>query len=59
MTAALEAAMKVAAGAQELEQTEHLIDLMKPDVDRRLPLEDSIRLVQERYSVALRLLGKL
>jgi hypothetical protein len=59
MTAAVQAQMKVAAGAEELAQTETLIDLTKPDVDRRLPLEDAIHLVQERYSEAIRLLGKL
>ena len=59
MATPLEAAMKVAAGAEELARTEHLIDLARPDVDRRMSLDESIRLAQERYGEAIRLLGKL
>lgn len=59
MTAAVQVQMKVAAGAEELAQTEHLIDLAEPDDERRLTLEESMDLVQERYSHAIALLGKL
>jgi dsDNA-specific endonuclease/ATPase MutS2 len=59
MTAAMEAQMKVAAAAEELAQTEPLIDLSTPPAERRLTLEESMDLVDERYSDAIRLLGKL
>jgi hypothetical protein len=51
--------MKVAAGAEELTHTEDLIDLAKPNPERRLTLEQSMVLIRERYSHAIDLLGRL
>jgi hypothetical protein len=59
MTAAVQAQMKVAAGAEELAHTEDLIDLAKPNPERRLSLEQSMVLTRERYSRAIELLGRL
>jgi len=49
----------VAAQAEELTRTEHLIDAEHPDPTRRLTFEQSMRLIRERYSSAIDLLGKI
>ena len=56
-TAASEAQMKVVTGAEQL--PEPLIDLAHPSDDRRLSLDESMDLIEERYSDAIRLLGRL
>jgi len=50
---------RVAAQAEELTRTEHLIDAEHPDPTRRLTFEQSMRLIHERYSSAIDLLGKI
>jgi hypothetical protein len=59
MSAAVEAQMKVAAEAEELTRAERLIDLQRPDDSRRLSLDESLDLINERYSDAMRLLSRL
>ena len=56
-TAASDAQMKVVTGAEQL--PEPLIDLRRPSDERRLSFEASMDLVEERYSDAIRLLGRL
>lgn len=59
VTAAMQAQMKVAEGAEKLAETETIIDLTAPQDDRRLTFDEAVRLVQERYAEAITLLGKL
>lgn len=59
MSNATQAQLKVATYAEELVESEELIDLSRPYADRRLSLEESLTLVRERYSEAIRLLGRL
>jgi hypothetical protein len=49
----------VTAQAEELTRAEHLIDLERPVPERRLRFEQSMRLIRERYSTAIELLGTL
>jgi hypothetical protein len=56
-TAASDAQLKVLTGAQEL--PEPLIDLDHPADDHRLSLEASMLLIEDRYSEAIKLLGRL
>lgn len=59
MTSTVSAQMKVAQEAEKLARTDPLIDLQRPQVSRRVPLDEAIELVRERYSTAIELLGKL
>ncbi|WP_433291559.1 hypothetical protein ACQPZQ_02420 [Pseudonocardia sp. CA-142604] len=43
----------------ELAQPEPVIDLEHPDPERRLTLEQSLKLIEARYDRAIELLGKL
>jgi len=55
----MRAQMKVIEQAAELDQTRTTPDLERPDEQRRLTFDESLALIDERYSEALDLLGKL
>jgi hypothetical protein len=59
MSTTAEVQARVSAQAEELTRSQHLIDLEHPSNDRRLTFERSMRLIRERYSTAIELLGKL
>jgi hypothetical protein len=59
MSTAADVQARVLAQAEELTRAEHIIDLEYPDEERRLTFEQSMRLIRERYSTAIELLGKL
>lgn len=59
MTAAVRAQIKVTSGAEKLAREQQLVDMEHPDAERRMSFDESMKLIRDRYSSAIDLLGRI